>query len=466
MPSIVFTIIVASAGVIATRTSAIYWQMAFCLFGATAALTLPNGAVITPSNFFLPFLILRAYSENHGTRYIKRVPAAGVWLGLAALCGVVAAWFIPRYLQGELVILTVDRQGSVSKPALYPLQPVSTNFTQSVYAIGGVAAFLSIRALLERPNRLNAFRDATLLLCGLNCAAGLLNLIEFHAGLPSLLKYVRTAYAVYDTYAGYGGLVRIHGTFSEASAYAAFSMPLFAFTFYLWLHGIRPGYSGCLAALSGGLLIMSTSATAYVGMVIYGTLLMFALTYRGYVRGHVPRLGLICAGALLAAVWLGALFVLETRFGQKLSDYISVTLINKLSSDSGMERSAWNRHAWNNFLDTYGLGVGLGSARASSYALVLLSNLGVIGTLFYLMFLGTILRRPLAQPDPDAIVCEAAGQAVLAALSSAMVSAAVYDLGIAFYGFAAAASLAPVAMTRVHRVPWSQATAAMSGARM
>jgi branched-subunit amino acid transport protein AzlD len=138
MPSFVFTVIVVAAGVIATRTSAIYWQMAFCLFGATAALTLPNGAVITPSNFFLPFLILRAWSENHGTRYIKRVPAAGVWLGLAALCGVVAAWFVPRYLQGELVILTVDRQGTVSKPALYPLQPVSTNFTQSVYAIGGV----------------------------------------------------------------------------------------------------------------------------------------------------------------------------------------------------------------------------------------------------------------------------------------------------------------------------------------
>lgn len=466
MPSFVFTIIVVVAGVIATRTSAIYWQMALCLFGATAALSLPNGAVITPSNFFLPFLVLRAWSENHGSRYVKRVPAAGVWLGLAALTGILAAWFIPRYLQGELVILTVDRQGSVSKPALYPLQPVSTNFTQSVYAIGGVAAFLSFRALLERPGRIKTFRDAALLLCALNCAAGVLNLVEYHLGLPPLLKYVRTAYAVFDTYAGTGGLVRIHGTFSEASAYASFSMPLFAFSFYLWLHGIRSAYSGGLAAISAGLLLLSTSSTAYVGMIIYGTVLMFALTYRGYVRGHVPRLGLISSGALLAVVWVGALFVLETKFGQRLSDYISVTLINKLSSDSGMERSTWNLHAWHNFLDTYGLGVGLGSARASSYALILLSNLGVLGTLFYLLFLGSILRRPTAQPDHDAIVCEAGGQAVLAALSSALVSAAVFDMGIAFYGFAATASLAPVHLTRAQRAAWSKAPAAMSGARM
>jgi hypothetical protein len=84
----------------------------------------------------------------------------------------------------------------------------------------------------------------------------------------------------------------------------------------------------------------------------------------------------------------------------------------------------------------------------------------VIGTLFYLMFLASILRRPTARPDPDAIVCEAAGQAVLAGLSSALVSAAVYDMGIAYYAFAATASLAPVHMTsRAQRAPWSSASA-------
>jgi hypothetical protein len=311
--------------------------------------------------------------------------------------------------------------------------------------------------LLERRGRISSFRDAALLLCALDCTAGVLNLVEFHLHLPSFLKFVRNAYAVYDTYAGYGGLVRIHGTFSEASAYAAFTLPLCAFSFYLWLHRVRPWYTGTLAATSGVLLLISTSSTAYVGMIMYTTMLVFCLIYRGYVRGHVPRLGLIMAGVLLALALVGALFVLETRAGDRLSDYLAEKLVNKLGSSSGSERSMWNRHAWHNFLDTYGIGVGLGTARASSYALVLLSNLGAIGTVFYLMFLASILRKPDPDPDPDEIVCEAAGQAVLAGLSCALVSAAVYDMGIAYYGFAASASLAgawcrskPSASPRMH----------------
>src|ERR1700712_4130758 len=163
MPSILFTVIVLAAGLLCSCSGALYWQMLLCLFGAMAALTLPNGAVITPSNLFLPFLVLRAWQENHGSKYVRRVPAAGLWLALAALCGILGAMFIPRYLEGWFQILTVDREGIVSRPKLYPLHPVSANLTQSVYALGSVAAFLSVRALLERPGRIAHFRDAALL---------------------------------------------------------------------------------------------------------------------------------------------------------------------------------------------------------------------------------------------------------------------------------------------------------------
>jgi hypothetical protein len=442
MLSLALTAIVLAAGLLCSSSGALYWQMALCLFGATAAITLPNGAVITPSNFFLPFLILRAWLENQGSRYMRRVPAAGVCLALAALCGILGALFIPRFLEGWFQILTVDREGLVSRPKLYPLHPVSANLTQSIYALGSVAAFLAVRVLLERPGRIARFRDAAFLLCALDCAAGLINLAEYHLGLPAILNYVRNAYSVFDTYAGTGGLVRIHGTFSEASAYASFTLPLFAFCFYLWLHHVRPLYSGALAATSGVLLLISTSSTAYVGIVIYTAVFLVSLTYRGYVRGRVPKLGLILAAALLSAAWIGALFVFETNFGRQLNDYFSVKITNKLTSESGMERSTWNQYAWLNFLETYGLGVGLGSARASSYALVLLSNLGLVGTVFYALFVVHVLRGPVAAEfDGDMLVCEAASQAMLAALSAALVSAAVYDMGVSFYAFAAAASM-------------------------
>jgi hypothetical protein len=455
MPSSVLTVIVVAAGMLASRTSVLHWQLAFCLLGAAAALKLPNGAVITPSNLFLPFLVVRAWFENVGSSYSRRVPRAGVWLGLAALFGVVTAAFVPRVLEGQLVILTADRAGIEVRPMLYPLHPVSTNFTQSVYAIGGVAGFLAIRALLERPGRMRQFRDAVLLLCLLDCAAGLLNLAEFHLGFPPLLINVRNAYTIFDTYAGPGGLVRIHGTFSEASAFAAFTLPLTVFSFHLWLNHMRSMLSGLLATSLCALLLISTSSTAYAGLGIYALVFAFSQAYRGYARGHVPRLGLIFAGALLAAVFVGALFVLETKLGGRLTDYLSVIVFDKLSSDSGLERSTWNHHAWQNFVETYGVGVGLGTARASSYALVLLSNLGVLGTVCYLLFVVNVLRRPAFDGQLETVVREASGQAMLAGLCAAMVSAAVYDLGIAFYAFAAAASVRSVAAIPVQYANWS-----------
>ena len=91
----------------------------------------------------------------------------------------------------------------------------------------------------------------------------------------------------------------------------------------------------------------------------------------------------------------------------------------------------------------HGIGVGLGSARASSFALVLLSNVGVPGTLLFLAFLGRVLvPPPAAATDADDAepVRRAARHAVLAGVIAATVSGVVFDLGVAFYAYAAAAA--------------------------
>jgi hypothetical protein len=101
-------------------------------------------------------------------------------------------------------------------------------------------------------------------------------------------------------------------------------------------------------------------------------------------------------------------------------------------------RSSANNQAWSNFIDTYGLGVGLGTTKASSFAIVLVSNLGVIGAGLFLAFLGNVLRAPGAE---SSAVVRAARAAVLAALIAACTSGTVFDLGVAFFAFAAAATV-------------------------
>ncbi len=443
MAPTLFAALVFAAGVLAPRRALLHVLMVSCLFGGAAAILLPafGGATITPAVMFLPFFVARAWLERGGGDVLRRVPKAGFFLALLAIWGVLSALLLPRLLAGEVQILTIDRgASSYTGPVLMELRPVSGNITQTCYALGGVACFFAVRSLLGARGGLERFRDAVLFLGCLNCVAAVLNLGEYYMGLPPLLDSVRTAgYAMFEAHET-AGLLRIQGTFPETSAFSAFTLPLFAFSFGLWLERERPIYSGLVALASLTLLLISTSGTAYTGLFLYGCCVAIGLIWRAQARGGVPRLGTLAVGVCLLLVAIGCVLLFELPVARHVFEFFDSTVLGKLDSESGIERGSWNQKAWSNFLETYGLGVGLGSARASSYPLVLLSNVGVIGTLLFLMFVISACRgAPAGQIAP---VPRAARQALLASLLAASVSGTVFDLGVAFYAFAAAASMA------------------------
>ncbi|MGC4089029.1 MAG: hypothetical protein QM756_14230 [Polyangiaceae bacterium] len=442
-----FGALVVLGGLLTRGGAALSLGLLLCLFGAAAAVSLPalGGATLTPAVVFLPFLLWRALSERAERGPLRRANPASFWLVLLAAWGALSATLLPRLLAGRMQILTVDRSGGATAASLLPLTPVSGNITQTGYALGGALTFVAARRLLQRDGRLLQFRDAALWLCALNCAAAVWSLLEFHLGLPSLLSWVRTAnYAIFDSYEE-AGLMRIQGTFSESSAFAAFTLPLFAFSLRLWLGRVGSRLSGTLALCSLLLLLLSTSTTAYAALGLYLAGWAAALLGRFYLSGGVPRAGDLLGWSLGIATALGVSSLLWPQLFGRVAEFAQMTVLSKMQSSSGVERNAWNQQAWSNFVDTFGLGVGLGSARASGFALVLLSNVGVVGTLLFLGFWRSVWRS--AEPgawregSPEGCICLAARQATLAALTAALVSAAVFDLGIAFYVFAAAASV-------------------------
>ena len=417
--------------------------MLSCLFGASAAIHLPalGGAPVMPAIMLLPFVMWRALQE-HGVNAMIRplaYPQAGFWLLLLVLWGVISAFFVPRLFDGETMLFATDRvmQGI----RLVPLQPLTTNLTQSAYAVAGLCLFASMSALLQPAPRMLRFRDAVLLLASVNVGAALLNLAELHLGIPSLLELVRNAGYAIMVGGEVGGLQRISGTFSETSAFSSFTLPLVAFCASLWRDGVRPGYSGTVALLMLALLLLSTSSTAYAGLAVYAALMGAAMLWQAVSRSNSLRLG---GGAwLLWGVSVAASLVLLARpeLADRAGEFFGVTLLNKLDSSSGIERGSWNLQAWQNFTDLYGLGTGLGSARASSFPLVLLSNVGVLGTALFLAFAARVLLSRLgAAAQEIAPVVRASRHAVLGALIAVSVSATVFDLGLAFYAFAAAAA--------------------------
>lgn len=440
-----FAFLVFGVGPFLSATGTLYFFLALTVFGAAAAVEFPalGGASAPPAASFLPYLVWRAFRTRGATPYLRRVPKSAVWLVTLVGWGVASAIVVPRLLAGQVDILTIDRSSAAFDVVLYPLRPVSGNITQACYAICDLCVFLAVRELLAAPGRLGVFQKAVFLLAGLDCFAAVLNVLEYYAGLPPILTYVRTGgYQIYDSYE-LGGLLRVQGTFAEASQFATFTLPLFAFCFATWLYAPeRPRWSGPLAALLLLMLLVSTSSTAYTGLILYLGLLAAGRAMALLSRGLVPRvrtpavaLGAIALLAVTVALLNGDVF-------QRAVEYFDSVLIRKLETSSGEDRMALNRQAWFNFVDTYGLGVGLGTARASSFPLVLISNLGVLGVLLFGGFLHALFAR---SPNPgweSNVVARAARHALVAALFGAVASGFVFDLGVAFYAFAAAAATA------------------------
>src|SRR5690606_25317346 len=141
-----------------------------------------------------------------------------------------------------------------------------------------------------------------------------LNLAQFHAGLPNVLAFVRTAsYAQVDAFeAGNTGLMRISGTFPEASTFATFTLPLFAYHLKLWLVGRDNRSSLTLAGLTFGLLLVATSRTGYVGLVAYLGLVGASAALKVMLNGGVRRLMVLVLIVVLASLGVGCAVVFET----------------------------------------------------------------------------------------------------------------------------------------------------------
>jgi hypothetical protein len=113
-------------------------------------------------------------------------------------------------------------------------------------------------------------------------------------------------------------------------------------------------------------------------------------------------------------------------------------VFNKLGSQSAAERFMWNRQNMANFTDTFGVGVGLGSSRSSSWLLALVSQVGVIGSALFGLFLFLVLATPRPRQvdsgEQDVGVMQFAFKAYMAGiLVASAISGAVFDLGLAFY---------------------------------
>lgn len=441
VPSI-YGILVLLLALTVSANGMVYLAIIATLFGATAAAyaTALGGANITPAVMVQLFVAWRAL-RNEGILGVLKPMGflkPGFWLLLVTIWGAASAVLLPRFFRGQFMVYSTDRDSGLS--GLFPIGPVSLNATQGMYAALGLFAFVAMSVTLQKVGSRQLLAKAILWLAGLNVVAALLDLAQYHLGMPPVLPYLKNA--TYNLLGGeVAGLMRITGTFPETSAFSQFTLTLLAFTHTLWINKVYTRWAAVLTVLNLTLLMISTSGTAYVGLgVCFAMAFAFSIWY--FMRhGDMGKYSLYIWLAVLGVIGGMAVLLFVPSAMDAVTDYFNVVIGKKITSESGITRFSMNARALDNFVDSFGLGTGLGTNRASSFALVLLSNLGWVGTVFFALFTWSVLmgKGRSALPDLDASVVLAARHAVLANLVAACISASNYDLGVMFYILAAAA---------------------------
>lgn len=434
-------------GLFVSGQGILYMAVIATLFGGTAVAyaTALGGANVTPAMLAQGFTGLSLLRREGLKGFLRPIEFATptFWLLVLTIWAMATAFVMPRLLQGQLMVAGFDRSDGAGAYLLGPLGPVSMNITQAMYAFLAFMTFIMMRTLLSRAGGYMVAARAVLWVAGLNVAAAVVELAQHHLGLVPVLAYLKNA-----NYAMMGGevagLMRITGTFPETSMFSQYTLGLVAFTHTLWMHGVLRGWARALTIANLLLLLMSTSGTAYVSLVICMTVALLYTLWRQMRVGAIGPYSLylkLAAGGLVLGI--GVLLFVPPAL-DAVVEFFSVVIGQKWTSDSGSIRRALNAQAFQTFLESFGLGAGLGCCRASSFLLVVLSNLGWVGALLFLFFVTPILfaKMPADLPLEERVIAIGARRAVFATLVSASLIALVYDLGFLFYIMAAIAYVA------------------------
>ncbi|MGO7163044.1 hypothetical protein ACCS78_27635, partial [Rhizobium johnstonii] len=326
------------------------------LLGAAAALQLPalGGSSIHPSHLLVLFLVVAALlrpAQTQATLASMAYPGPGFWFAAYILFSVASSFFLPRIFAGATLVYSSarDTTGMMSTVAA-PLSPGSSNLSQSVYLLGDLACFAVVSGLA----RLGYARFIALQLIVASIACFTLALIDIGTFLTDqsyLLDVIRNANYTMHTAETISGFKRIVGPFPEASTYGAVALAYFSFTLLLWLERVQSRMAGLATLFIGPTIVLCTSTTAYIaGIFVVCMFVLFCLKRLISGPAKTPHVTFLVITLFLIPCAIVALSLVPDAWNS-IAGLMSTTLSDKLQSQSGEERTAWNTLALIAFAD-------------------------------------------------------------------------------------------------------------------
>jgi hypothetical protein len=282
------------------------------------------------------------------------------------------------------------------------------NLAQTIYLVLDIAAVYCLAHQAGRAHTVGFSRiaDRSLVIAGF--ASGLValwELIDFYVGVgfPAEFFHSNAGYAAAHGQT-FDEIPRISGPFPEPSSMGYFFGGLI---FFAWQrYRAAPTLLSCgLLLVCVAALILSTSTTGYVALTIFLLVVLQGLVFgsaefiTGMSKGGRRELKLTATFLfVIAAIAFFVVLGWDT-----LRHVFQIVVLEKRESSSFDQRSGADLIALNIFIQTGGIGIGLGSHRPNNMVMTLLSNLGIAGFLSFVFFVFQLFRQQALLADQIAI---------------------------------------------------------------
>jgi hypothetical protein len=264
------------------------------------------------------------------------------------------------------------------------VRPSGTNYIQAFYLLLNLLLFsMAAKIAVRSEEGMNSALRGIAMGLAFACAMGLYQLVAYYGGLPWPTGIINSNRGV-GQFPGQmaGSIKRISSTFWEPS--------LLGYSFVgsigIFLLGARNLRLGIFALC---VLLLSTSSLGYFGLIaLIGVWLLTDHRTTSTMKWR----------AVAALVAVCALFIVADQIALD-GEVLRKMVLDKGESSSGVGRSIANQLALQTFIESGGLGVGVGSARGSSFIATLLATTGLAGTITFIGFAISLIAACVRKAD-------------------------------------------------------------------
>ncbi|MBP2276034.1 hypothetical protein [Sphingomonas sp. PL20] len=418
--------------VVAPMRVALYLFFASLAFGSFN--TIPGTITLIPYAICAPLLTLKILTNGANTEVL--IDALLNWRRL----GLLTAFFVVAMvvtLTAPVLFAGVPTMG-LNTGLVTPLGFSSGNVTQPLYLLISISITISIYMLMIDATGREMLAEGLLLGGVIFCISGVLDIIFTGT---NFLAPLRTATYTLMADNEIAGMHRVIGFNNEASAYGGTTLCLAAILLFVrparavggWLAHAELPLAGALVVFT----ILSTSSGAYVGVCVLCILWVGSVAYHALFANNVAeKQSSVSDIALVGIVFALCMIVVLIRPHILDAAYqaFDTIVLQKKTTSSYLERSNWNRVSLEGMAQTFGYGVGVGSTRASSWPVALISGAGVLGAALMAAFIARCVLTP-TPPGKTSVRRMAAGARI--ALLVCAIPAAGASTSVD-YGFASA----------------------------